>query len=218
MNWMFFRKKGREKERYCYRDKQHGTVIVTDKERVRYLKFGNHIKQGAMNLRQPDRVHLQYQQVMLRVFDSEAYSSCLCLGLGAGTIPKYIHQQGLCERMEVVEINPVVIDVARRYFALPGEVTVHNCDAMDFVVGTNRQFDLVMVDLFDKSGTPLEFKRLSFYRKLFGLLRRGGMVVINMWASDFGDLLLEEKLGTVFDQVEVVRADRNHITLCRRKR
>jgi hypothetical protein len=37
-----------------------------------------------------------------------------------------------------------------------------------------------------------------------------------MWASDFGDLLLEEKLRTVFDEVEVMKVSRNHITICKR--
>lgn len=191
-------------------------MSVEQSGKVRYLKFGNHIKQGAEDLRRPERVHLHYQRTMLEVFDSGSYERCLCLGLGAGSMPKYIQQNRLCQRVEVVEVNPVVVDVARNYFGLPDGVRVHKRDAMEFVVGSSMSYDLILVDLFDKAGTPIEFKMLSFYQKLQALLRDGGVVVVNMWASDFGDLLLEEKLKSVFSAVEVKRAARNHITLCRR--
>ncbi len=213
----FFKRKRKSQILYHHTDEQFGTVSVEESNRIRYLKFGNHIKQGAMNLGDPDRVHLLYQRTMLEVFETKSYASCLCLGLGAGSMPRYIQQNRLCQRIEVVEVNPVVIDVARAWFDLPDEVQLHNRDAMDFVVGSSRQYDLILVDLFDMAGTPLEFKMLSFYRKLFGLLREGGAVVVNLWASDFGDLLLEEKLRSVFDAVEVKRAKRNHITICRRE-
>jgi spermidine synthase len=212
---LFPRRRG-VKERFRHQDERFGTVVVSDRGEIRTLQFGNHIKQGAMDLKRPDRVHLHYQRVMLEVFVSGSYPRCLCLGLGAGSIPKYIAQQGLCQRIEVVELNPVVIDVARTFFGLPETVRVHQRDAMEFVELSSMQYDLIMVDLFDSEGTPLQFKRVSFYQKLFGLLRSGGIVVVNMWAADFGDLLLEQKLRSVFDQVEVMQAERNHITLCRR--
>ena len=213
---LFSRRKQREKIIYRHSDSDFGVVVVADKNRARYLKFGNHIKQGGMDLNNPGAVYLEYQRAMLAIFEEKSFARCLCLGLGAGSIPKYIHQNGLCQRVDVVEINPVVIDVARSYFGLPEEVTVHNVDALDFIDGTSMRYDLLFVDLFDKAGTPIKFKALSFYRRLYGVLKTGGVVVVNMWSSDFGDLLLEEKLGSVFDEVQVVKASRNHITICKR--
>ncbi|HIJ25844.1 MAG: fused MFS/spermidine synthase [Gammaproteobacteria bacterium] len=214
---MFFKRKN-SKERVIYRhsDDDCGEVVVVDKGKIRFLKFGNHIKQGGIDLTNPDSVYLEYQQSMLSVFDAGSFAKCLCLGLGAGSIPKYIHQNKLCERLSVVEINPVVIDVAREYFALPTDVAVINDDALDFVRRTVMTYDLVIVDIFTKSGTPCEFKTFSFYRSLHELLRIGGVVVLNTWASDFNKLLLEETLGKIFDNVQFVKVSTNHIVFCRR--
>ena len=213
---LLFKKRQKNSPIFSHSDDDFGAVLVTDEEGIRYLKFGNRTKQGAMDLSSPDTAYFEYQQAMLSVFDDGAFERCLCLGLGAGSMPKFIHQNGLCQSIDVVEINPVVIDVARAHFQLPKEVTVHNADALDFVVGTRMVYDLVMVDLFNKSGTPINFKLLSFYKRLKRVVRSGGVVVVNMWASDFGDLLLEEKLRTVFDEVEVMKVSRNHITICKR--
>lgn len=211
---MFFWRGSKEKVVYSHKDRSCGAVVVADQKGVRYLKFGNHVKQGAMLLKRPDEVYLKYQRTMLRVFERRPFDRCLCLGLGAGSIPKYIHQQQLCKQLEVVEINPHVVEVATTYFELPEAVRVHTKDAMDFVVESSMSYDLLFVDLFDLEGTPLQFKAFSFYQRLHGLLNEGGAVVVNMWAADFGDLLLEEKLKRIFDRVEIETAGRNHIVTC----
>lgn len=216
----FKRKKPKEKIIYRHTDGDFGTVVVTDKGSARFLKFGNHIKQGAINLKNPDLVYLKYQQAMLTVFEERTFERCLCLGLGVGAIPKYIHQNGLCQRLDVVEVNPKVVEVARNYFQFPQDVAVHTLDAMEFVTTTRKMYDLVFVDIFNQSGTPAQFKALSFYQKLYGLLRAKGVVAVNMWSSDFSDLLLQEKLETIFSEVNVVKkpGSKNHITLCSRAR
>ncbi len=211
----FFKRKTREQIRYRHIDEAFGPVVVADQGRIRHLKFGNRVKQGSVDLKNPDAIYLKYQQMMLTVFDGGRYDRCLCLGLGAGSIPRYIHRNRLCRRLEVVEINPVVVDVARTYFDLPEEITVHHTDAADFVAATEQRFDLVFVDLFNQSGMPAAFKELSFYRRLYGRLTPNGAVVVNMWSSDFSNLLLEEMLDEVFDELRIVRSRRskNHIAI-----
>ncbi len=214
---MFFSKrKHKPKLVFEHSDQRYGKVEVVDRGDYRYLQFGNHIKQGAMDRHHPDRVHLQYQQMMIEALEEEVFEHCLCLGLGAGTLPRYLHDNARCNALTVVEVNPVVVDVARRYFQFPKQITVYTTDALEHVEQDSTLYDLILVDLFDKSGAPEKFKRFDFYQLLHQRLLPMGRVVINVWAADFGEILLEEILGKLFDEIRVIKTpgSRNHITLC----
>ncbi len=216
----FKRKKDQEKVIYHHADDAFGEVQVTDKGSVRYLKFGNFIKQGGIDRKKPEKIYLKYQQAMLSVFDGRSFERCLCLGLGAGTIPGYIHRNRLCRSVEVVELNPTVIEVARRFFGFPEEVVVYNADAQDYAVCTTDHYDLIFVDIFNKEGTPSKFKAPLFYQRLHRLLSADGVAVFNIWSSDFNNLLLQEMLVKVFSTVRIVKApgSTNHIAICNRVR
>ncbi len=92
---------------------------------MRYLHLGSPWVQGAMRIRKPQRVELEYVQRMLASIlwlPTEALGEgrALQLGLGAGAITRFT-RKALGMPTTVVELNPRVVDVCRQWFHLPGD-------------------------------------------------------------------------------------------------
>ncbi len=77
---------------------------------------------------------------------------CLVLGLGPGIIPMRYEASGI--RADVVEIDPKVLELARRHFQfrLNGEVYLE--DARYFLSRTDRSYDYIILDVFTGDTTP----------------------------------------------------------------
>lgn len=77
---------------------------------------------------------------------------CLVIGLGPGAIPMWYERQGV--RSDVVDIDPIVFDVARRFFAfnISGESIIE--DARYFLNRTEKRYDYIIVDVFNGDNTP----------------------------------------------------------------
>lgn len=106
----------------------------------------------------------------------------LMLGLGAGIVPSRLARDGA--RVEVVEIDPASLAVARRYFGFDtARVTTHQADARTFVSACTPRHDVVLVDLFHGDGTPDYLITREFFRDLRRCLKPGGVAVFNTFAN-----------------------------------
>ena len=71
----------------------------------------------VQDTRHPDRIVMNYPQMMLgALFVEPEPQSVLIIGLGGGTLPRALQQLLPDARIDVVEIDPAVVRVARRYF------------------------------------------------------------------------------------------------------
>ncbi len=108
--------------------------------------------------------------------------TALVMGMGAGIIPARLAKRGL--RVDVVEINPNSITVAREYFGLKKDtnMTVHQTDARMFVKECARAYDMVFMDLFQGDGVPDYLLTRGFFRDLKRCVSPGGVVVMNTFS------------------------------------
>jgi len=106
----------------------------------------------------------------------------LILGLGAGIVPSRLAGGGT--RVEVVEIDPSSLHVARKYFGFDASrVTTHQADARTFVASCDGRHDVVLVDLFHGDGTPDYLITREFFRDLGRCLKPDGVAVFNTFAN-----------------------------------
>lgn len=106
----------------------------------------------------------------------------LMLGMGAGIVPMRLAERGVA--VDVVEINPVSLEVAQRFFRYdPSRAHTHLTDARTFVRSCPRQYDVVMVDLFQGDGTPEYLVTREFFSDLARCLAPSGVVVFNTFAD-----------------------------------
>ncbi len=97
-------------------------VTFSEMDGVRYLHFGTEWVQGAMRLRQPDAIELEYAQQMMAwlLFQSPSVDDfhVVQLGLGAAALTKFCHRQFARAKVTAVELNPAVIVAGRSMFGL----------------------------------------------------------------------------------------------------
>ncbi|WP_431856888.1 spermidine synthase [Azospirillum sp.] len=127
----------------------------------------------------------------------------LVLGLGAGFVPMALAARGVS--VDVVEIDPKVVEVAGRHFGFrAGAVGVHTEDARTFVRRCAEPYDIVLVDLFNGDGMPEHLVTLEFMTDLANCLTPGGAVAANTFFATGNPLsqrLLIATMTRVFGRV-----------------
>ena len=99
---------------YCWRD-QHTSLAVEQNRDYLWLTINNVI-QSIMLRRQPKKLTLPHQTVILLPLVYFNPEHVIELGLGGGNIARFYHQLNGRGKFTSVESNPIVIDVFQRYF------------------------------------------------------------------------------------------------------
>lgn len=148
------------------------------------------VVQTLMDLRAPHRLQHPYARTMLAglLYAPEA-SSSLLIGLGGGALVRFLNHHFPALRLDVVEIDPMIVDVARAYFGtVPGPGTRFVVeDAHSFVARPGGLYDVVLIDAHlhpgehtDSTGHPSRLKTQAFMRNVQARLAPGGVAMFNM--------------------------------------
>lgn len=179
-----------------------GSVTISEKDGVRLLHLGGPAVQSAMRLNAPFELELEYTRAMLAflLFRPKACEVAL-IGLGGGSIAKFIHRRLPQIRLTAVEINPEVVAAARTYFYLPPDderLHVLVADGADYVRQCEGEWDALLVDAYDAAGIVETLATSEFYQACLKALRPGGLAVFNLWGSDHRFGVYRGRLETVF--------------------
>lgn len=168
-------------------------ATISEFDGVRYLHLGTDWVQGAMRIRSPRKLELEYIQRMMawllwRPSDSLGQGHAVQLGLGAGAITRFCHQV-LRWRTTAVEINPSVVAANRLWFQLPADderLQVVQDDAARWVLDDAhlQTVDALCVDLYDHEAAAPVLDDEDFYRACRGLLAPGGLMTVNLFGRD----------------------------------
>ena len=198
-------------------------ATVSEADGVRYLHLGTPWVQGAMRIRKPMAIELEYVQrmmVWMLLRPSEALSDghAVQLGLGAGAITRYCHKV-LRMRCTAVELNDTVIGVCRAYFHVePGPgLEVIEADAGAYVADPARadSADVLCVDLYDHDAASPVQDSAAFYADCHRLLREGGAMTVNLFGRDASFERSAQHIAAAFggDQVLSLRPTREGNTI-----
>ena len=178
------------------------SVYVTEKYGVRSLHIGSDTIQSSMRLARPNDLELAYTRSMMAfLLFNDAPQRVLMVGLGGGSLAKFIYHRLPEAASEVLEINPQVVAVARRMFEVPagdGRFTVRVCDAADFIAREGPAYDTILVDGYDGESQVETLSSRAFYSACRRRLAARGVLVVNLWGSDraFDDCL--ERIESAF--------------------
>ncbi|MBX3600792.1 MAG: spermidine synthase [Rubrivivax sp.] len=161
-------------------------VTVSEHDGVRYLHLGSVWVQGAMRLRKPQHVELDYVQRMLAALlwldpDALAGARAVQLGLGAGALTRFTAQQ-LGMATTAVEINPEVIAANQQWFRLPARAELVCGDAADWLAqAAPARVRLLHVDLYDEEAAAPVLDSEGFYAACRAVLEPGGVMAVNLF-------------------------------------
>jgi spermidine synthase len=164
-------------------------ITFSEEDGVRYLHFGTEWIQGAMNLKRPYAIELEYAQQMMApwLFLGEP-EHVMQLGLGAASLTKFCYQAFPHARVTSIELDGEVIAAARSMFRLPPNderLTVIEGDAAA-VAGDpqwRKSVDWLQVDLYDATARGPVLNTEGFYSICRSLLKHPGVMSVNL----FGD-------------------------------
>ena len=162
-------------------------IDIREEAGVRFLHFGTDWVQGAMRLRTPFALELPYTREMmagLLMRDAPWPRRVLSIGLGAGSLAKFIHRQLPEATHTVVEIEPRVLAIARQYFRFPADderLQVHLADGLDFMAQTTECWDLILLDAYDHDVRQGPLNSIEFYQCLREHLSDEGLLSANLF-------------------------------------
>jgi spermidine synthase len=164
------------------------SVDVSESDGVRSLHLGSVTIQSAMRIRDPFALELAYTRGMMcfLLFNANI-KNVLAIGLGGGSLPKYIY--AYCPEFftRVIEINPRIIQIARSQFEVPGNderLEVLEGDGLQYLAEHTGTADVLLIDAFDSNGIPPDFCSQDFFDQCATTLSGEGILAINLWGSD----------------------------------
>ncbi|MFM1911642.1 MAG: hypothetical protein RJB18_1033 [Pseudomonadota bacterium] len=189
------------------------SVDVSEMDGVRSLYLGSETVQSAMRVKAPYELELAYSRgMMMFLLFMKQPKDLLMIGLGGGSIPKYIHHFLPEMQTRVVEINPRIIQVARSHFYLPDDddrLQVIEGDGVVYLKENNGTADVLLLDIFDSQGVPPEMYNQAFFDTCEASLILDGMMAVNLWGSDKNfDIYLQRIEQSFHDRVLVLRTGR----------
>lgn len=178
--------------------------MVTRDGPYRILRFGD-IEQSRFDERRPAYLFHEYTRMqLLGLLYVPAPRRILIVGLGGASLTRALAKALPDARIDNVEIDPVVVEAARRYFFYregPNVGTIIQ-DAREYARVTDRRYDLIFQDAFGGDEIPYPLRTREYYESLRGLLNPGGAIVANyMRRSDLYDRD-RNTLASVFPEVQ----------------
>ena len=151
---------------------------------------GSFALQSRLNFARPDLLVLPYSRVMFASYlFVPAPSRVLMVGIGGGSMVRYLERRDPELRIDAVDIDPEIVSIADRYFGTRSSDRVRLLVADGFEVVRNSAdlYDVIYMDAFlrpsdetDRSGNPLRMKEGPFYAALRSRLSPEGVVAFNL--------------------------------------
>lgn len=112
----------------------------------------------------------------------------LILGGGAYTLPEYLARAYPQSQIDVVELDGKLADISKEYFNYqpqPNIADFHQ-DARAFLNQTDRQYDVILVDVFSDSLIPFSVSTAEYARQIAKASTSDGIVAVNFIGSNRG--------------------------------
>ena len=171
-------------------------VVVTEtSEGVRTLRFG---ADGAVQSRaligHPDRLLVPYvRSAMAGLAFVPSPERVLVVGLGGGSIVNFIALNYPEAQIDAVEIDPVVVEVARDWFEVTPSAQVRLLvdDGRRFIEQVALEvsellaepYDVIFLDAFGSSSIPEALTTQEFLVAVRGAVSAEGVVIANVWSG-----------------------------------
>lgn len=166
-----------------YQVKEFKTI---DGGTVRVLQTDSNGYQSAYKVGDPDEPVLGYVQAFKHAADAYGpLQSMLMIGGGTYTFPSLIARQQPEAQIDVVEIDPMLDQIAVKFFdfhALPN-LHLNHQDGRVYLNRNQQTYDMVYMDAFSSLSPPYQLATVEALRQVKRALKPDGVVVVNVLAK-----------------------------------
>jgi spermidine synthase len=206
------------------RESSYNHVVVTEEGHERVLHFRRrsvNYRETVIDTRNPLRLVNEYTRLMMSgLMFVPRPRQVLMIGLGGGIVTRVMSNYYPSCTFDNVELDPVVVEAARRYFHFETgpQMRVHLRDGRVFLRRSRDRYDIIILDAFRGGYVPFHLKTREFLEMVAERLAPGGIVIANLHN---GTSLYDSDRATfdaVFDQTYafVGREDANVILIAQR--
>src|SRR4051812_8262589 len=178
------------------------SVYVSERFGVRSLHIGSDTIQSSMRLARPNDLELSYTRSMMgALLFVPTPAEVLMIGLGGGSLAKFVYHRLPQTRTRAVEVNPRVTAVARQYFEVPQDderFEVIVADGAEYVSREDVSADLIFVDGYEADTYVEALASARFYEACRRRLNPGGVMVVNLWGGDKQFYALVKRIEDAF--------------------
>ncbi len=202
------------------RDSIYGNLAVIQTGNLRSV-YDN----GVILATAPDEAAAE-EAVHYALLEHPAPKKILLIGGGINGSIAQVFQHPTVERVDYVELDPTLIDVAQEYFSaeatsLSGDprVQIHYADGRHYLTTARDAFDVIILDLPGPQTAQLNrFYTAEFFRSARDHLAPGGLLALQLPSSEdyispeLGEFLrcIQHTLRQVFPQVVVIPGQTIH--------
>ena len=181
-----------QKVLYEKQSSYNNIVVTEDEQGLRTLWFEKDgARQSVVKVGDPDHIELPYARAMpVGLALVEEPKRVLIVGLGGGTIPSFLRKHYPKMTIDVVDIDPDVVDVAKRFFGFREDATMraHVADGRRFIEQCRNRYDIIFLDAFGSENIPYHLATREFLLAVRRALTPRGIVVGNVWSPDSNQL------------------------------
>jgi len=170
---------------------QYNDIYVIQNDGYRELWFkgnGDYFLQSRVNVEQQKQLALVYSNMMMAsLLFCPKPQRLLMVGLGGAAVTNFLSEQFPNLHIDVVEIDPKVIEVSKKYFYLreSNRYRIFEEDGRVFIQKRKGQepYDWIILDAFKSGSIPYHLKTCEFYKEIRAILKPDGIVGSNLYGK-----------------------------------
>ncbi len=201
------------------RESSYNNIYIYKRGSIITMTFGHNKRlyveseYNQQNERELPVIYTRYMTVGLAY--AKSLESILEIGLGGGRTSWYIHKHLPNASVTTVELDPEVISLAKKYFAIREEnnFKIVALDGRIYLARNNNKYDVILIDAYRGPFVPFHLLTKEFYSIVKSRLKTGGVAVQNIEPST---MLFDAAIVTiksVFDNVDLFDAGGNMVTV-----
>lgn len=172
--------------RIAHIETEYNDIFITKRRDELTMSFqlkGWNYTESVTNLRDPDELPVAYARMMtVATIYPQPLKKILMLGLGGGSISTYLGRFIPDVQIDTVEVDPGVINAAKKYFGIreTPRVRYFDGDGRVFLNRSKERYDLILVDAFHGGYVPFHLLTKEFYTLIKSRLTPGGAAAFNV--------------------------------------
>jgi spermidine synthase len=196
-------------------ESEYNNIFVIKQGQLLYMNFGyrgSHYVESVYDLLDPAALSVRYTRHMtLAAAYVEKLERAAFVGLGGGRTASYLVRSFPQLKMDVAELDPEVIRLARKYFGVQESerLKIHPQDGRVYLVRSKATYDAVFLDAYRGPFVPFHLLTKEYFEVIKKRLSPGGVVAQNVEPST---MILDSAIKTiasVFRNVETYEAGGN---------
>jgi spermidine synthase len=177
--------------------------------RYRYMQFGPKGYQGGINLDKPDDVLFKYARHFQEIGEKliPDMERVFIIGHGVGTTAR--HYEKLGKTVTSAEIDPVVVEMSKKYFMYEGNSVVLGDGRKLLSQEPDHSIDYLVLDAYSNDVVPFHLTTNEFFSMTKDKLSHNGVLAMNVIGKLRGDEVLNSIYSTIANNYPFVRVYAN---------